>query len=321
MAAYNVAMAATTAMDAQAEANKAKAQNAIATAQHTGDDGAGMKYMAAKDAAMKAEMAADVHVLGLLRAANDVTETDNDDRVAAVRAVASAVASAAGTADDGDNDGDTTDGSGTDSVTATWVADTQDDPATPDDNEFVAGQVVVTVTGVGDAAIASDTMGVDANDDGDTADAGDTMPNAKPMTVGLPKFMYGFEISARDAAGMEDGRHVIVFTDIEQAEAAAGAVFLEDPVVINNRPAVASRVVVAEDATTLAGATYDHDGNPDTAGLTATYACGSAQATDCSFEIVGGKVTALRNYVVSVSIDATAAASFELDCREGYSSR
>ncbi|MDE0001706.1 MAG: hypothetical protein OXQ29_03310 [Rhodospirillaceae bacterium] len=300
MAAYNAAMAATTAEAAQAEAAKAKAQNAIATAQHTGDDGAGMKYMAAKDAAMKAEMAADVHVLGLLKAANAVSETDTDDRTATITAVATAVAAAAGSATDADNDGATASGGGDDGVTVTWVANTPDDPDTMD-NEFVAGLPVVTITGVGADSIVSETR---ASDD----EASPAIVNNAATIAGMSDFMHGFDISTRGTDGTTDGRHVIVFTDIEQAKAAAEAVTLGEAVNIENKPVTASQIVLADGATTLTGATYDHDGNPDTNGLTATLACGSAQATDCSYEITGGELTSLVGYV----IDVTAAATFVL---------
>ena len=253
------------------------------------------------------------HVIGLLAHANgqdlelgsvddvDVAASVERAKKARIDAVATAIGSAAGSATDGDNDSTTTDGSGDDSATAAWVADTADDPDT-DANEFVAGLPIVTVTGVGTDSIVSETRASDP-------DATPAIVNNADKIRGLPDFMQGFDITAEATDG---DRHVIAFTDIEQAEAASPEVFLVDAVHINNRPAVASRVVLADAATSLAGATYDHDSDPDTNGLTATYACGSAQATDCSFEIEDGKVTTLVGYVVTVNIDAAAAAAFSL---------
>ena len=68
--AYMNAMGAETSDDAEMYRDQAVAANVIATAQHTGANGAGMNYMTARDANAAARTAADTHVLGLLLAAN-----------------------------------------------------------------------------------------------------------------------------------------------------------------------------------------------------------------------------------------------------------
>ena len=288
----------------------AREQSNIARAAAMGASGEPAKantgYMDAMKAAGEAKKYADMHVLGLLKVANDVSEMDADDRADSIKAVAMAIGSAAGmpaaATPDADNDSSTTDGTGASTVAVAWVADIKDNPDTKNTNEFVAGLPIVTIGEVG-AEFMSETRASDP-------DASPAIVNNAKRIRGLPGFMHGFDITDKAVAGGD--RHAIVFTDIEQAEAAVPVVNLENAVVINNRPAVASRIVVADDATTLANATYDHDGDPDTNGLTATYTCGSAQMTDCSFEIKGGKVTSLVGYVVSVSIAAADAATFEL---------
>ena len=302
----------------------AREQSNIARAAAMGASGEPAKantgYMDAMEAAGEAKMYAGRHVIGLLSHANgqDILDVDKDVatapalrklREARIKAVSEAIVAAAGSATDADNDSTTETAGGDDSASATWVADTPDDPDTDNDNEFVAGLPIVTVTGVGTTGdIVSETRASDA--DADTA-----IVNNADKIRGLPDFMQGFDITAEATDG---DRHVIAFTDIEQAEPQSPQVFLGDPVTIINRRAVASRVVIPagttipSDGTLPTAALYDHDGDPDTNGLTATYACGSTQATDCSFEIEDGKITSLVGYVVSVNIDATTAETFPL---------
>ena len=301
----------------------AREQSNIARAAAMGAAGhpatANTQYMAAMEAAEEAKMYAGVHVIGLLAHANgqDILDVDEDVatapalrklREARIKAVSEAIVAAAGSDTDGDNDSTTENGDGDDSAIAAWPADTPDMEDT-DEDEFVAGLPSVTVTGVGTGNIESETRASDA-------DADPAIVNNADKIRGLPDFMHGFDITAVS----DDGdRHVIVFTDIEQAEPESPEVFLVDPVTIINRRAVASRLVIPEgttigiDGTIPTAALYDHDDDPDTAGLTATYTCGSAQATDCSFEIdEDGKVTLLDGYVVSVNINAVDAADFSL---------
>ena len=247
------------------------------------------------------------HVIGLLGAANaanvedDATTPNVDEQAQAVMAVAMAIGNAAGTAGtDADNNSSTTDGTSDSTATAEWPADTPDDPDTEDTNEFMAGMPSITVTRTSGTDLVFRTMAAE-EDDTTTAEVDETIVTATKID-GLGDFMQGYSISDR-------GTHAIVFTDITQEEAAVGAVTLGEAVNIANKPAVASRIVLPETATDLSTAAYDHDGDPDTNALPgATLACGSAQATDCSFEIQGGMLTSLVGYVVSVS----AAATFEL---------
>ena len=76
------AVDATTLLDAEAKRDEAETQDGIAEANHMGPNGAGMMYMAAKAAADEAETAAATHVLALLKSANDVSETDLENRAA-----------------------------------------------------------------------------------------------------------------------------------------------------------------------------------------------------------------------------------------------
>ena len=293
--------AATTASDALALATADDATTAVAREQSNiartaamGAAGEPAKantgYMNAMEAAGEAKMYANTHVLGLFKAANAVGVMDADDRADAIKAMAATIGSAAGD-------------QGLGTIGAAWPANTPANPDADPPTDEVVMPLTVTITDVGTDDIVSETRASDP--DADPA----IVNNAKSIT-GVPGFMHGFDIT--DGAVEADDRHAIVFTDIEQEEAAVPVVNLDKAVIINNKPVVASRVVITEDADDLMGALYDHDGDPDTNGLTATYTCGSAQATDCSYEIEGGKVTSLAGYVVSVSIDASTAASFIL---------
>ena len=307
----------------------AREQSSIARAAAMGASGhpatASAKYMEAMEAAEEAADYAGVHVIGLLAHANgqDILDVDMDVTTAPalmkrrddrVKAVAAAVVAAAGSATDGDNDGTTTDGSGDDSATAAWAADTPDDADT-DENEFVKGLPIVTVTGVGADNIVSETRASDPDATPAIVNNADKISGLLSSSGMMSNFMQGFDVTAEAEAG---DRHVIAFTDIEQAKAATPVVNLDKAVNIINRPAVASRVVIPAgtaiptDGSLPTAALYDHDDDSETNGLTATYACDAAQATACSFEIEDGKVTALVGYVVSVNIDASAAESFEL---------
>ena len=307
-AAYMAAMAAEAVMDdpatedvdesmkpsqvARAEADKAKAQNVIATANHTGDDGAGMQYMAAKDNAMKAETAAGVHVVGLLEVANAQSETDADDRAEAITAWAGRIGAAAGSSTDADNDSRASPTLA--AVTAAWPANTPANPDATPPTEEVPMHLSVTVTNVDDAAVESDTMG--------DADADPVvMPNAKAID-GVPGFMYGFDIE------FDTGR-ILVFTDKDQDDAPVEA-----------SDAVTARTVenVAVSTTTLTklgtkvgntytGAEYTPTGEP---ALTGTLTC--PDGTTCSVDATtaaDGTVTinAVSGYVFTGSREAKAA--------------
>ena len=244
----------------------------------------------AKDDAKDAKTAAATHILDLLKMANaveveDVKTTDDNETQEHADEAAAAVAAAVK---------DTTNTNGGGAVSGiSWAADTPDNPNTTA-NEFVAGAFAFTITPQDGSAIAADFEGDDAN---------------TKKIDGLPGFDNAYELSTRNATtGI--GTSAWLFSDIEQTVAAVSAVTLKEDVHFSNKPAVASRIVLASGATSLTGATYDHDGDPDTNGLTATLTCGSTQQTDCSYDIRDGKLTSLVGYVVTVNV--TAASNFEL---------
>ena len=239
------------------------------------------------------------HVLGLLKAANavDVEAAIDDDpatedidesmdegaRAVRVMAVAAAIGAAAGTPADADNDSTTTGGSGA-TVTASWEPDTQADPPV----EFAAGAFEIIVTPSAGGALTFRTTAVEA-DPGNSIPA---MPQTATRIDGVSGFMHRYSIS-------DGSNHAIVFTDIEQTVAAKDAVTID--LTISNKPVSNSEVVLADGATDLEGAAYDHDGDEDTNPVPAAFVCGSTTPTDCQFEIEDGELTRLVKYVVNVS--------------------
>jgi len=292
----------------------AREQSNIARTEAMGASGkpaeANAEYMKAMEAADEAEMYADRHVISLLSHANgqDITDVTEDvttapalmkareERKMAVRGV---IGQAGGNTNN--ISGDTADTANLTTATASWAADTPDDPDTPGENEFMAGAFSIDVAPGGATALGFNT-------EADPTATPAVVKTATELSRGLGDFMHGYQIEGTD----DNSTQVIVFTDITQTVAAKPQVTLDDAVIISNRPVTASQVVIQAGATTLTGALYDHDGDADTNGLTATYACGVAPATACSFEIEDGKVTSLVGYVVSVTIDDTAANSFVL---------
>ena len=232
--ARQAAMDATTSDAAEMALDALRAANAKLTAEHTGEMGAGMDYMAAEAAAMKAAHYAEVHVLGLLIHANaqdlnlgDPADVDLAEALARAKdarldAVSGAINNAAGTAGtDADNDSSTTDGSGGTTATATWPAfsstDTQTDPATEDD-EAVVGTLSIDVNPNGGGvttALLFRTM-AEEEDDSTTTEVDETIVTATALDPGLGNFM-GYSISDR-------GNHAIVFTDKMQGTPAVAEV-------------------------------------------------------------------------------------------------
>ncbi len=253
------------------------------------------------------------HVLGLLKAANavdveaaidaddnpdteDIDEsTDEGARAVRVMAVAAAIGAAAGTPADADNDSTTTGGSGGATATASWEPDTQADPPV----EFAAGAFEIIVTPSTGVALTFRTTAVEA-DPGNNISA---MPQTATRIDGVSGFMHGYSIS-------DGSNHAIVFTDIEQTVAAKDAVTID--LTISNKPVSKSEVVLADGATDLTGAAYDHDGDEDTNPVPAEFVCGSTTPTDCQFEIEDGELTRLVKYVVNVTED-----DFELTAATG----
>ena len=279
-AAYMAAMAAMTSDEAEAERDKAMAANETATANHTGEIGAEPKYMAAKAAAAKAETYAGTHVLGLFAAANAQDVTGDEAKAAEVESMGAAMAIAAA-ATDGNQIG------GND-FTAAWPADTADDPD-QDGDQSTQGMLQITAT-IGGGAIVSDTMGTDANGDGDFDDTGDTAPNAKKI-AGIGDFVHGFDISS-------GGTRVLAFTDRMQATAAVTGV---TAITLDNVVAEAAKIdkLGTKSGNTYTGVEYDDDGNPDTPAVMGTLTCPSG--LQCSLTVSGDTVTAIQDYRFSGS--------------------
>ena len=196
---------------ARAAANKAKAQNVIATEAHTGDTGAGMAYMAAMDAAGKAQSAAYVHVLGLLMHANgtDITTVGDEDDVDVAKALAdarearremtaAALNTAAGAADNAE--------AGT-TATATWPG-VVDDPDTAETDES-AGSVLRVMVDPAASGTGLRFTPEAIPDDPDTTGTDESMTKTATAIDGLGDFMHGYSIT-------DDDRHVIVFADKTQ---------------------------------------------------------------------------------------------------------
>jgi hypothetical protein len=137
---------------------------------------------------------------------------------------------------------------------------------------------------------------------------------------GLGQFTEAVEISHDTVAQGDDNAvtdtgdvrtRILVFTDKEQATAPKAG----STEALTRVNAVASRIVLADDATTLAGATYDHDGDPDTAAAAAGVGDGqgfvcSAMAT-CTLSISDGKVTAISGYTFTGTATIVPVASME----------
>ena len=279
--AYMDAMAAETSEAAEAEQAKAEAANVIATEAHTGDTGAGMAYMAAKDAAAKAIEAGPLHVLALLKAANATSQTDTDLRAARVTDVAKEIADAAGGDGDADNNSATASGGNPTTVVASWLGDTVDDPATETRDEASEGMlsVIVDIDGSTDALRFNRKAVADDPDTGDD----ESMPKTVTNIGGLPGFMHGFAISDR-------GVHAIVYTNRMQGRDQV----LATPLEFSNRVVTNySRIVADPDAADglnasdigmlNATALYDHDGNSDTPALNVTFSCIGADGS-CTLE-------------------------------------
>ena len=254
----------------------------------------------AEDAENKAERASKEHVLGLLKSASavdvidDTTTMDVNEHTVAMMAAAAAIGGAAGSGTDRDNNSLTSDGSSAVAATANWAANT---PAAPDADPPTAEipmHLSVTITGVG-ANIVSDTMGTDANNDGDTADSGDTAPNARSIT-GLPGFMSGFDITDSD-------RHVLVFTDKKQATLAVPA---KSTTVANHQvqlSRIKERPTSGTDNTPIpvtgtltdlgSQVLYDHDGDPNTLAIMGSFSCQGAADT-CALQVTDGELTAIE---------------------------
>ncbi len=281
VAAYNAAVkdqdietkAGATAIKTAADALEAAAMKAQTDAAQAQMDAEAARDMAMDDAD-DAAMYAATHVLGLFEAANAEGVEDADARKAAVAAVATAIGTAAAN-------------QGAVGVSALWPADTTDD-----DDNVVAGVLMVTITGVG-GNITSDTMGTDGNNDGDTEDAGEG-PNASVIT-GQTGFSHGFDISAHPSDSNDpDGRHVIVFTDKKQGTPAVTAVTAVPAKTLTNADTSVGAVtdLGAMSGNSYTGVTYYEDSNSTSdSGLAFTGTLTCPLGISCSTTISGDTIT------------------------------
>ena len=291
-AAYKAHMDAATAYNNAAAAETSAEAKAAMKAGTDAADAAEPHPMAAMAAADKASDYADTHLISLLSHANaqdlnlgDEADVDLDLAVARAKksridAVATDIAMEANTAGNG--------GTAT-TATASWGADTAAMPDAQTPEEAAPGEFMITLNPAG-TELVFNLMAIDADP---------AMPKtADVLSRGLPGFMHGYQIGIEDAATT----HAIVFTDIKQTVAAVPEKTLGEAVSISNKTVTASQIVLPENATDIMMASYDHDGDADTNPLpSATLTCGSAQATDCSYNIVDGELTSLVGYVVSVT--------------------
>ena len=219
MAAYNAAKAAIDGVTDDSTTDQANAARMEAVKQE--GIAAGHKTTAmneqetAEDSLADAQVSQGVHVLGLLKAANDVDETNTTIRATRINAVAGRIGAAAASTGNRNDSRD----SGEATATVVWDENVK---ANPDTNtKAVTNYVKVTISGVGDPNIVSETQNVDANDDGDFTDDNDTKANAKTI-AGLPGFTHGQDVTIAGGEGGSD-RHVIVFTNKVQDTAAVTA--------------------------------------------------------------------------------------------------
>ena len=296
------ALAATTSADAEAALERLRMANADLTAEHTGANGAGMAYMAARDAAMDAATAAGEHVLQLFLAANgahvmdgDDAGTDADDEMAAhVTSVGAAMAAIAAVAD-GAQAGPTPT-----TATITFPGDTVDNPATVDDpatletvenNEFSEGMLGITVTVTGTPIVAElrESRGaVDLNDDGDTDDTGEAAYTQTAMMIDGLGVFTGYELweDDGDATTNTDRARAILFTDKQKGDDSVLAVTAATARTVENVAVDTTTLTMlgTKSGNTYTGAQYTPTGE---AALTGTLTCPSG---------------------VSCSVDATTAA-------------
>ena len=214
--------------------------------------------MAAKAAAAKAETYAACTSSGCSRPRTPRNVTVAEAKAAEVKSIGAAMAVAAA-AEHGDQVG------AGNTFAAAWPADTPDDP-NQDGDQSAEGVLRITFTIGAGAEIVSDTVGTDANGDGDFEDAGDTAPNARKIG-GIGDFVHGFDIAS-------GGTRVLAFTDRVQATAAVTAV---TGVTLDNVLAVAANIDEpgTKSGNMYNGVEYDDDGDPNTPAVMGTLTCPS----------------------------------------------
>ena len=299
-AAYMAAMGADNSDDAEMHQATAEEQNVIATANHTGPDGAGMNYMAARDAAMEAAAAAGEHVLMLFLAANgahvmDDEETmDVDETAAHVTSVGAALAAIA-TAADGNQTAGTT-------AVLTYPGDTVDNPATEETDEFAEGMQTITVTVSGNTIIAELRESKDAedlNNDGDMTDEGEPQIIQTAERIADLGVFQGYSLweNDDDAATDTDRARAILFTNkVKGADSVLAVTAATARSVVGEAITTASELSnVHSSGRTITGVTWTPSGE---APLTGTLTCGDS----CDITLgADGAVTAIDGYTFTGS--------------------
>ncbi len=307
-------MDATMSADAKAALADLETANEALTAEHTGAMGAGMAYMAARDAAEKAAKAQGVHVISLLIHANaqdlDLGDPSDVDLAAALakakearhEAVAGAINDAVGDhaaeatgAGDRDQDSSTTGGTGSMSTaTASWLGRNLDNPATTGDDEDESTTPTLSITvndGTNDLMFR--TEAVEADDGVDAAPK-----TATALDRGLGSiFTSGYQIE-------DGGTHAIVFTDKKQG---ADQVFEVDAVTaryVEDEEITAAQITLGTDksGSTITGVTWAPGGTE--APLTGTLICVDE---GCDIQVnADGTVSMIDGYEFTGSRDAVA---------------
>ena len=317
MAAYNAAKAAVDGVTDDSTTDEANAARMEAVKQEGIAEGhkatAMTEQETAEEAETKAVAAAGSYTgdsLGLLAAANDANETNDKTRKATINAVAAVIKTAATAGNQG---------GASDTVTASWLGNTPDNPATNNTDESMTRVLTVTLGGVG-TNIVSDTKGTDRNSDDDTTDPGEG-PNAS-MITGLTGFTHGFDISAHSTTSNDpDGRHAIIFTDKKQGKDQT----FQKTVILDNVPVILSRVVAKTQNTNIDPddlsntANYDHDGDPNTLAVAGTFGvcavdAGCITAVDGTLGSVvpkGGRIFSTDADGENISADANATENTE----------
>ncbi len=282
-AALAAANTAETSADAEAEQAKAEAADGIAEEAHTGDTGAGMAYMAAKDAAMKAADYAGMNVLAILSALNAEDITAAAAKRTQLMALNTRLAAVAAETTNGNADAATT-------TTVIWRyaggAGTDSDFATPGDN---------TAPGEGEVAITiAPTGGQVAMLMRDIPTTADVNEHNFVVGSGLGDFAE-YHIAGAVASNTDaDRTYTIVFTDKEQA---AGPIAASTVTFLNRVPVATRLSAFTADG---AGTMYDHDGDRRTPVIAVTVSCPTGATCD-AVEDDDGNVTSITGYRISTA--------------------
>ena len=316
--AYMAAMAAvagvmddTSLMDANAARAAAEMQEGVAAGHLTT---AMMGQTDAEGAESDAMMYADDHVVGLLEMANAehiITAADPDanldeTELELIRKNVNAHIAMVNTAVKAANDDSTDPSHGGGTVTATWhyygdlgTSGEVGGTGAEADTKPGEGLPAISVDPGGDGG---DPVALRHAGPGELADdPDDDLTDNFGQGPGLGVFTHEKYISGLDTTTTEDlndynNQRVIVFTDLEQAEASVPAV----TAAVQNAEVTASQVIEADPPNGVTGAEFDHDNNPDTDPLEGAFAC--ASGANCSIEIGNdGEVTDISGYTFTSS--------------------